>query len=973
MSTWLIEADFGTGYEDITAHCAGGIERRQKLHKGLKPAISTASFKVVDITTANKFNTTSADIPCKITKDGSLWFKGLVRKKYRNNIKSTLRDFEVEIVDKGIELKKKIDESFAYGGYKLSDPNNKSNSLLHQIFYKAGFEDAELNFFAIDKTIDFFVVERVEKKRYDEEIQKLLFEYGYVYYFDESGICNLYDLFPTSITAPTITDADLYEYLNFSKVEHQYEAVRVVYYEHVTKNDILVFVDTSGGDQTNKCNITLAAGEYYPANSDQHATYCTYKVDDYDVLIVQNATLEITQTGVTTQIFTPLFKRAQLKLYSSGGGTITKLDIRGDATLIDKNNEIRVLQYVVTDSDKIEDIKTEYIGAKTDADRLANGIADYYRYSDFMYEFKGEGYEIGEYYTLSDDIMSLNTKIRIVEVVEDEWGEQRIKAEGIDEYTITATEEESDYSPPTVPPEEQGETTPTLYLTHEEDQEGYNAAGGTTTPTVPTVQAESFFRTIALFWDRQENLTNFDHYEIQVSDDESTWYALKFDGTDWKGGAGAVTSVTGEYLQHTNIPPAGTEADPQGRLLYYRVRRVTKEPLNSNWSTTVNATTSHIQVKDIEVNAVTNIKIIDNAITTTKITDDAVTTAKIAANAVTANEIAANTITSNEIAANTITAAEIAANTITANEIAANTITANEIAANTITAAEIAADTITAAEIATGVLNALIAEIRQYIEISDTVGFLGKTYTGTPVSGDERTYLDKDEIKIQEYDGSVWNTKIQLGGDLGPGRAYFADNVGIGTTNPISKLQIASTSSEGLILTSTSGDSNTNGAKIVFRGCVGEVGGQGAEIRAINETTYGRKGLAFFTSNTASDTYTPVERVRIDRFGNVGIGTTSPTAKLTLSGGMAMASHPRTYGTTTAHPWVIPAGQWYITSVTGYDTPLRIYGGVDWNILGHLSENQPVCNLRPAFVISDGTNYRIDNSDGATIRYMKIT
>jgi hypothetical protein len=608
--SFVIQADFGTGLEDISQFCSGGIKRTQKLHRNLKPSIDTCEITIYDETTANKFNTTDADIPVTITKDGSAFFKGIVRPTYKNVVRSSLKSFTCEVTDKGILLQKKIDESFEYAGYTLSDPTSESTSLLHQLFYKAGFSSSEVDFSAISKTIDYFVVERMEKKAYDKEIQKLLWEYGYVYYFDASGVAKLYNMFPTSISATTITNTDIYDELSYTRKEHKYEAVRVRYYPHVTKNDIIVFSDTSGGDSDNKCNIEIVADDWYPEGVEDNDVYSKYRVEEYEIITVNNATLDWShEDDVTQNTFTPSFKRALVKFYSSSGGTITKFDIRGDAVLRDKNRINDVIQYVVADSDKIQDVEAEYIDNKTDADVLANGLADYIRYTNFTYETVGEGFSIGDFHTLQESVMSINTKVRVVEIIENEWGDQKITLEGMDEYSVTSTTAESEYNAPLQPPEEQKETTPTQYLTYDDDQSGYTAAGGTTTPTAPTMEANGYYRSITLKWDKQYSLTNYDHYEVQVSDDQSNWYSLKFDGSDWKDALGAVTTVYQEYIIHSQIPLAGTTDNPSDRTLYYRVRRVTTEPVQSSWSTTVSASTHHVNQGDIAADAISAAKI----------------------------------------------------------------------------------------------------------------------------------------------------------------------------------------------------------------------------------------------------------------------------------------------------------------------------------------------------------------------------
>ena len=142
-----------------------------------------------------------------------------------------------------------------------------------------------------------------------------------------------------------------------------------------------------------------------------------------------------------------------------------------------------------------------------------------------------------------------------------------------------------------------------LHPTYVEVQSGYNQGGGTTTPSQVVVsRTEGHFKAIAIWWDRQLNLTNFSHYEAQVSADKVNAYALPAPGSgDWKGALDGLTIKLGEFLVHDNIPHIGPVEDPQGRRLYYHMRRITTEggvPGTGAWSAWVSATTLTVDTGD---------------------------------------------------------------------------------------------------------------------------------------------------------------------------------------------------------------------------------------------------------------------------------------------------------------------------------------------------------------------------------------
>ncbi|MHA1882011.1 MAG: hypothetical protein ACTSUO_03085, partial [Candidatus Thorarchaeota archaeon] len=135
--------------------------------------------------------------------------------------------------------------------------------------------------------------------------------------------------------------------------------------------------------------------------------------------------------------------------------------------------------------------------------------------------------------------------------------------------------------------------------------DGWDTGTGTTTPTTPTIAVcKGHFKAIHLEWDKQLNLTNFDRYEVQVSSDDTNWYSLEFDLSDWKDTLNADTDWDGEFLIHPVPNDVTDPEDPQGRTLYYRVRRVTKLGVTSSWSASVSATSKTVDSGDLAANSV---------------------------------------------------------------------------------------------------------------------------------------------------------------------------------------------------------------------------------------------------------------------------------------------------------------------------------------------------------------------------------
>ena len=184
------------------------------------------------------------------------------------------------------------------------------------------------------------------------------------------------------------------------------------------------------------------------------------------------------------------------------------------------------------------------------------------------------------------------------------------------------------------------------------------------------------------------------------------------------------------------------------------------------------------------------------------------------------------------------------------------------------------------------------------------------------------------------HDGSKLLLKAEESGDIsfyedtGTTAKLFwdasAERLGLGTSSPKSLLNVTGTGSDGGILTlendSTSLVTDRKVGQIHFYSNDGSANGAGvkADIKAIAENSIGSEiGLAFGTSDTSSAT--AVEAMRISADGSVGIGTDSPSSKLTVTGD--------------------------IEQTTG---DLKYTGGINWDIAHHGASQNIVFSTTPS-------------------------
>jgi hypothetical protein len=159
------------------------------------------------------------------------------------------------------------------------------------------------------------------------------------------------------------------------------------------------------------------------------------------------------------------------------------------------------------------------------------------------------------------------------------------------------------------------------------------------------------------------------------------------------------------------------------------------------------------------------------------------------------------------------------------------------------------------------------------------------TISGDRIRSETITKKQLHNSVFQDITGSKWSTFANTN------NIYYNDgNVGIGTTTPKSLLEIRKDISGqlGPVLTLQNGSGSAGaGAAIDFNGYDVGQNDPHARIQSLDDGSHSSH-VAFYTKEPGTTTKKLQERLRIQSTGNVGIGTSQPSAKLEVAGNLML-------------------------------------------------------------------------------------
>lgn len=270
-------------------------------------------------------------------------------------------------------------------------------------------------------TLTYFVAQEGENVK--TIIKELLYEYGFVAFFDKDGNLtakNLFDIPEDIKTIGEVLDGELLrEKIKVDAKEHEADFVTATYNKIEMVTDTLLFSDTQNADENNKCKIEIKPNAYiFESDEDikqrQTSSFSSEKVN---FLTLDNTAGEVLYAsrirevvkfdeGVNYKISkfdqegNDLVNQVMLIAYNknSTSAYCKQLEIYGDAFVASSYDSV-----VSSKGKKEKEITLKYIYDKNTASTFAVNVANWYRWNNFKIQAKSyKDYPLGTFLKVTD-------------------------------------------------------------------------------------------------------------------------------------------------------------------------------------------------------------------------------------------------------------------------------------------------------------------------------------------------------------------------------------------------------------------------------------------------------------------------------------------------------------------------------------------------------------------------------------------
>lgn len=428
MSTWSVIITISGTPTDITSRVeVPSIVRTTRLHTEMRANVNRLDLRAQFDSTLWAALVGASEISISVTKDGAAYFTGVLSPNFETEIADGRKYIAIIAEDYTLsKLGKTISAVTTYAGYAVSTPAATATSLLHAITTAAGVTLAA-GAPTISSIVPYVGILPDDKMTWGQLLDAILFEYGYVYYFLADGTLALAQTVNTGTITTTNTfsvGTNIRDRITAKKSPEKYDDIRINFKSVELQSGLTVFEDTSGGDASYPCRITLnAAGDadgkdYYPPNSGTVEVFSEWRnPDGKEIWIVTIAALHcyVPADVTLSRSLTNYFRRCSFAYHNAAGATreIHRIKVGGVAYVITARN---VARSSITGGKALLEHDAKYLFDKTLAENLAKSINQYYAYSHFSYELKSKAdFSVGEYVQLTDSSYSgISQKCRII-------------------------------------------------------------------------------------------------------------------------------------------------------------------------------------------------------------------------------------------------------------------------------------------------------------------------------------------------------------------------------------------------------------------------------------------------------------------------------------------------------------------------------------------------------------------------------
>lgn len=421
------------------------FQKTEIFYSKLKQADNGARFQCVFTIELSNFLKTNInnDISVTITEKGNNLFFGYVRKSVKFTKTQINQPVAIEVVSPSYFLDKTIPHPIAFVNKTLEE-------IVTTLLNDAGVTNiGTLTMLGYAPKLI-----KVSEESYKTVLSDLLYEYGFVWDFDDSGVFQIKELFnlPGIDSISQVFDgSNCLDEISISAKESEYDCVKAVYKQVEEIEDALIFRDTTNSDQSGAgtCLQTVAPQTFFGG---EEYNYLDCDNDKGEVLFIQSLRPDVDTTS-SHLTFTasekelnpenpnynaPLGNQICFRAFNDDTSTnhsFTKIDFYGHVFVA--NAETEAQSY---GNKKTQEISLKYICEKEKAVLFAERLTNWYRFSNNEINLKSKtdfvlgsfvkvtDYGIGTYY---GRIVKKVTRLNVSKI--------EYTIETIEEYTPAST------------------------------------------------------------------------------------------------------------------------------------------------------------------------------------------------------------------------------------------------------------------------------------------------------------------------------------------------------------------------------------------------------------------------------------------------------------------------------------------------------------------------------------------------------